>query len=92
MESHQVELRGDQRTSKIIDVIPTREEDWSTEYSDLILAIKIVDSTEEAIEHINTYGSKHTDAIVTEDNQAAELFQNQVDAAGSLPQLFYSFC
>ena len=80
--THKVELRGDRRTSQIINVIPTQEEDWSTEYSDLILAIKIVDSTEEAIEHINTYGSKHTDGIVTEDNQAAELFQNQVDAAG----------
>ena len=82
LATHKVELRGDKRTSQIIDVIPTREEDWSTEYSDLILAIKIVDSTEEAIEHINTYGSKHTDGIVTEDDRAAELFQNQVDAAG----------
>ncbi|MDJ0686897.1 MAG: glutamate-5-semialdehyde dehydrogenase [Xenococcaceae cyanobacterium MO_188.B32] len=82
LATHKVELRGDKRTSQIIDVIPTQEEDWSTEYSDLILAIKIVDSTEEAIEHINTYGSKHTDGIVTEDDRAAELFQNQVDAAG----------
>ena len=82
LATHRVELRGDKRTSQIIEVMPTQEEDWSTEYSDLILAIKIVDSTEEAIEHINTYGSKHTDGIVTEDNRAAESFQNQVDAAG----------
>ena len=82
LEPHRVELRGDENTQQIIDVILTQPEDWSTEYSDLILAIKVVDSTEEAIDHINTYGSKHTDAIVTEDNQAAELFQNQVDAAG----------
>ena len=82
LATHQVELRGDRQTSQIIDVVPARESDWSTEYSDLILAIKIVDSLEDAIEHINTYGSKHTDAIVTEDAQAAELFQNQVDAAG----------
>ena len=82
LADYQVELRGDKRTSQIIDVIPAQEEDWSTEYSDLILAIKIIDSTEEAIEHINTYGSKHTDGIVTEDRQTAELFQNQVDAAG----------
>ncbi len=82
LASHKVELRGDLHTSEIIEVIPTQEEDWSTEYSDLILAIKIVDSVEEAIDHINTYGSKHTDAIVTEDDRAAELFQNQVDAAG----------
>ena len=82
LADYQVELRGDKRTSQIIDVILAQEEDWSMEYSDLILAIKIIDSTEEAIEHINTYGSKHTDGIVTEDRQTAELFQNQVDAAG----------
>ncbi len=79
---HRVELRGDKPTSDIIDVIPAQSADWSTEYSDLILAIKIVNSTEEAIDHINTYGSKHTDAIVTENKQTAALFQNQVDAAG----------
>jgi glutamate-5-semialdehyde dehydrogenase len=77
-----VELRGDEATRQIIPATPTKEHDWQTEYSDLILAIKIVDSLETAIAHINQYGSKHTDAIVTEDFQAAELFQNQVDAAG----------
>jgi glutamate-5-semialdehyde dehydrogenase len=77
-----VELRGDEATRKILPVIPVKEHDWQTEYSDLILAIKIVDSLESAIAHINQYGSKHTDAIVTEDFHAAELFQNQVDAAG----------
>ncbi len=79
---HRVELRGDKPTSDIIDVIAATSDDWSTEYSDLILAIKIVNSTGEAIDHINTYGSKHTDAIVTENRQTAGLFQNQVDAAG----------
>ncbi len=77
-----VELRGDKATSEIITVKPTREEDWSTEYSDLILAIKVTDSLETAIAHINTYGSKHTEAIVTEDSQVAEQFLNQIDAAG----------
>ena len=77
-----VELRGDRLTQQIIDVQPATEEDWTTEYSDLILAIKIVDSVADAIAHINTYGSKHTDAIVTTDQDTAELFQNQVDAAG----------
>lgn len=77
-----VELRGDEATRKIIDAIPARERDWKTEYSDLILAIKIVDSLDMAIAHINQYGSKHTDAIVTENSQAAEIFQNKVDAAG----------
>ncbi len=77
-----VELRGDLATREIIPVAPVTDEDWTTEYSDLILAIKIVDSLESAIAHINHYGSKHTDAIVTEDAQAAEIFLNQVDAAG----------
>ncbi|MFM2314659.1 MAG: hypothetical protein RLZZ04_3935 [Cyanobacteriota bacterium] len=82
LQAESVELRGDEATRKIIAAIPVKEHDWQTEYSDLILAIKIVDSLETAIAHINQYGSKHTDAIVTEDSQAAELFQNQVDAAG----------
>ncbi len=77
-----VELRGDQATSNIISVKPAREQDWSTEYSDLILAIKIVDSLEKAIAHINNYGSKHTEAIVTEDQEAASRFLNEIDAAG----------
>ena len=77
-----VELRGDEATREIIEVKPAREHDWQTEYSDLILAIKVVDSVDSAIAHINRYGSKHTDAIVTEDGHTAETFQNQVDAAG----------
>lgn len=77
-----VELRGDARTLEILPIQPTTEADWSTEYSDLILAIKIVDSLEDAIAHINTYGSRHTEAIVTEDEQAAVTFMAQVDAAG----------
>ena len=77
-----VELRGDEATQKIIDVKSADEHDWQTEYSDLILAIKTVASIDEAIAHINQYGSKHTDAIVSEDSQSANLFQNRVDAAG----------
>ena len=77
-----VSLRGDEATRKIIDATPVKEHDWKTEYSDLILAIKIVDSVDTAIAHINQYGSKHTDAIVTEDMPTADKFQNQVDAAG----------
>ena len=82
LKSTGVELRGDEATVKIINALPAKEHDWQTEYSDLILAIKIVDSVEEAIAHINQYGSKHTDAIVTEDSQTAATFQNRVDAAG----------
>ncbi len=77
-----VELRGDEATQKIIKVKSAKEHDWQTEYSDLILAIKIVDSVDTAIAHINQYGSKHTDAIVSEDNQTAAKFQDRVDAAG----------
>ncbi|MGB5634961.1 MAG: glutamate-5-semialdehyde dehydrogenase [Waterburya sp.] len=82
LEAEGVQLRGDEATRKIIDTTTVQEHDWKTEYSDLILAIKIVDSVDTAIAHINQYGSKHTDAIVTEDSQAADKFQNQVDAAG----------
>ena len=82
LKAEGVELRGDDATRKIIEAKPVKEHDWKTEYSDLILSIKIVDSVSEAIAHINQYGSKHTDAIVTEDSHTAEIFQNQVDAAG----------
>lgn len=77
-----VELRGDEATRNIIDAKPVQEHDWQTEYSDLILAIKIVDSLEAAIAHINQYGSRHTEAIVTEDSHAADMFGDRVDAAG----------
>jgi glutamate-5-semialdehyde dehydrogenase len=82
LEAQGVQLRGDEATRKIINAIPADEHDWQTEYSDLILAIKIVDCVDTAIAHINQYGSKHTDAIITEDNQTATVFQDRVDAAG----------
>ncbi|MFM6357268.1 MAG: glutamate-5-semialdehyde dehydrogenase [Planktothrix sp.] len=82
LQAKNVELRGDTKTLEIVNIKPAIEEDWSTEYSDLILSIKIVGNLEEAIAHINTYGSGHTDAIITEDQTAANLFLNQVDAAG----------
>jgi glutamate-5-semialdehyde dehydrogenase len=77
-----VTLRGDVATQTIAAVDPATEEDWATEYSDLILSIRVVEDLEEAIAHINTYGSGHTEAIVTEDAQAAQRFMNDVDAAG----------
>jgi glutamate-5-semialdehyde dehydrogenase len=82
LREREVELRGDDRTRAIIDMLPATETDWMSEYSDLILSIKIVDSLTEAIDHINRYGSRHTEAIVTEDQQSAEIFIAQVDAAG----------
>jgi glutamate-5-semialdehyde dehydrogenase len=80
-----VELRGCPRTVALLQnetIVDATEQDWSTEYSDLILSVKIVDSIDDAIEHIHRYGSGHTEAIVTEDPEAAARFMNEVDAAG----------
>jgi len=80
-----VELRGCERTRGILretNVKNATDEDWATEYSDLILAIRVVDSLDEALEHIAEYGSLHTEAIVTKDAAAAQRFLNEVDAAG----------
>lgn len=74
-------LKGDDRTRAIIDCEPATEEDWSTEYLDYILSIKVVDGLDAAIDHINRYGSGHTDAIVTADREKAERFMNLVDSA-----------
>lgn len=79
---HHVELRGCERTRQILpQVVPATEEDWKTEYLDYILAVKVVDSQEEAMAHIAAYGSGHSEAIVTDDYAAAETFLNTVDAA-----------
>lgn len=80
-----VEVRGCARVLAIVPdakLIPAVEKDWSTEYSDLIVSVKIVDSLQEGLEHIHRYGSKHTECIVTEDEVAAERFLKEVDAAG----------
>jgi glutamate-5-semialdehyde dehydrogenase len=79
-----VELRGCPKTGAIIDITPAVEEDWKTEYLDDILSIKVVPSLDKAIEHINTYGSGHTDAIVTTSTENAEKFMNLVDSADVL--------
>ncbi|MEP0869548.1 glutamate-5-semialdehyde dehydrogenase [Trichocoleus desertorum AS-A10] len=81
-QAKNVELRGDERTRAILNIAAATEADWSTEYSDLILSIKVVDDLAAAIDHINTYGSRHTEAIVTEDPKAAAQFLAEVDAAG----------
>ncbi|HBM07194.1 MAG TPA: glutamate-5-semialdehyde dehydrogenase, partial [Pseudomonas sp.] len=78
-----VELRGCPRTCELLgsDVLVASEEDWSTEYNAPILSIRIVDSLDEAIQHINRYGSQHTDAIVTENFTDARRFITEVDSA-----------
>lgn len=76
-----VELRGCERTQAIIDVIAATESDWNTEYLDAILSIRIVDGLDQAIEHINHYGSHHTDSIVTEHQGDARRFMAEVDSS-----------
>ncbi len=82
MDENHCEIRGCERTRKILsDVLPATEEDWETEYNDLIVAVKVVDSPEQARIHINRYGTGHSETIVTNDLAAAEYFQSAVDAA-----------
>lgn len=77
-----VELRGDERIREILpDCTAAVEEDYGTEYLDYVLSLKTVDSLEEAIEHINRYGTMHSECIVTEDKETAEKFLNEIDAA-----------
>lgn len=76
-----VEIRGDEGVQAYSEkVVPATAEDWSTEYGDLRLSVKLVDSVEEAMEHIATYGTGHSECIVTEDYAKAQLFQMSVDA------------
>ena len=80
--SSAVEIRGDEAVQEYSgQVHPVTEEDWSTEYGDLRLSVKIVDSIEEAMAHIAKYGTGHSECIVTDNYQAAQLFQYTVDAA-----------
>jgi glutamate-5-semialdehyde dehydrogenase len=82
LRAKRVELRGCPATRSILaDILPATESDWSTEYLDLILSIKVVDSVSDAIAHINHYGSHHTDSIVTADPATAEQFLREVDSA-----------
>jgi len=77
-----VELRGCEETCRIISrAVPARESDWETEYLDLILAIKVVKDYKEAVEHISAYGTKHSEAIITQDYSKARDFLQRVDAA-----------
>jgi glutamate-5-semialdehyde dehydrogenase len=82
LRAKKVELRGCEKTRAILDdCIPATDEDWDTEYLDLILSIKVVSSIDEAIDHINTHGSHHTDTIVTADQASADRFLRSVDSA-----------
>jgi glutamate-5-semialdehyde dehydrogenase len=80
LERKGVELRGCEKTASIINVKPATDEDWSSEYLDYVLSVKVVCGVDEAIEHINRYGSCHTDSIVTTDREAAVRFMELVDS------------
>ena len=89
-----VELRGDKRTCEVLgaDVKPATEEDWTTEYLDLVLSIRVVDSPEQAVDHIEHYGSHHSDSIVTADEAAARKFLAAVDSAAVFWNVSTRFC
>jgi glutamate-5-semialdehyde dehydrogenase len=77
-----VEVRGDEKTRKIVpNVKAAKEEDWYTEYLDLIIGVKVVENLTEAIEHINKYGTKHSEAIITKDFGKATRFMQEIDSA-----------
>jgi glutamate-5-semialdehyde dehydrogenase len=82
LEEKKVEIRGCEKTRSIIKVKAATEKDWSTEYLDYILSIKVVNGVDEAIEHINHYSSHHTDTIVTKNKAVAAKFLDLVDSAG----------
>ena len=77
-----VEIRGDEKTCELIpEAKPASEEDWATEFLDLIISTAVVSSMDEAIDHIRTFGSGHSEAILTENYSNAQEFLNRVDAA-----------
>ena len=82
MQKKGVRLKGDAATRAMIPCEEATEEDWRTEYLDYVLSIRVVDSLDAAIDHINRYGSHHTDCIVTENREAAKAFLTRVDSAG----------
>ena len=76
-----VEVRADAQLSKIQGTVPANEDDWGTEYLDMIIAAKVVSDVDAAIEHIRTYGSQHTDCVLTEDQDVADRFMQRLDSA-----------
>jgi glutamate-5-semialdehyde dehydrogenase len=82
LRAHGVELRGDERARAIVpDMVVATDEDWDTEYNDLIMAVKVVDNVDAAIAHINAHNTKHSEVIITNDLAHSRRFQDLVDAA-----------
>ena len=80
-----VEVRGCKRSSVLVqNIVPATEDDWGTEYLDLRISVKVVDSVDDAIAHIGLYGSMHSEAIVTNNQDTAKRFQHEIDAAAVL--------
>ena len=81
-DANNVELRGDNKALSLGVKCSANSQDWSTEYLDLILSIKIVNDLNEAIDHIQNFGSRHTDGIITKNHETASIFMNSIDSAG----------
>ena len=82
MQEKNVEIRGCDRTAGVLSgITKASDEDYYTEYNDYILAVKIVKDVKEAVEHINEHGTKHSEAIITENRENSEYFMQNVDAA-----------
>lgn len=82
LDTKNVEIRGDERAMAVCDgLVPATEEDWGTEYLDYIISVKTVDSVDEAIKHINKYSTKHSEAIITNDEENAKAFMARVDSS-----------
>ncbi len=81
LKEYNVEIRGDEKVQQVIDCIPATEEDYGTEYLDYIISMKMVSSLDEAIVHINKYSTRHSESIITENQENQEKFLNEVDAA-----------
>lgn len=79
--THELVIRGCERTREIIDCEAADETDWATEYDDYILAVRVVDSLDEAIAHISRYSTKHSEAIITRSMESADRFRSEIDAA-----------
>lgn len=83
LQNADIQIKGDERIQKASsDITPATEEDWGTEYGEKIVSVKFVNNLNAAIDHINNYGSGHTESIITENKENAEIFMNLVDSAG----------
>ena len=81
LRAHGVELRGDERVQAIVDMQPASAADWDTEYNDLIIAVKVVDSFDDAVKHINAHSTHHSEAIITDNLASGQAFLNRINSA-----------